>query len=314
LQEAVETLRKQWIARGWGIRIGPFNEDSLLNLRFADDLLLFAKSLKVLKKMMTELQTAVGKVGLHLHMGKTKILCNAKGRRQSHAKTMNLDGEDVEILTSTDSTKYLGRALAFYEYHDREIRNRITAGWGKFTSYKTELCNRRIPFERRLKLFNAVVTPTVLYGSCCWTMTVERERSLKVARRRMLRKVVQVVRQKDDKNADGLEDWVTYIIRATQETEKISEENGVADWVLEQRRRKWKWAGHVARMEDRRWTNLALLWCPSGQRAVGRPTKRWEDSLEQFAGEQLSGRNWISVAKDRTAWAALEKTYVKHCG
>ena len=126
LQEAVETLRKQWIARGWGIRIGPFNEDSLLNLRFADDLLLFAKSLKVLKKMMTELQTAVGKVGLHLHMGKTKILTNCKDKRLSE---ITCRGQAVKILAASNAEKYLGRKLSTQDYHHVELENRLASAW-----------------------------------------------------------------------------------------------------------------------------------------------------------------------------------------
>ena len=42
----------------------------------ADDVLLVARSLKVLSKMVVEMRRAVADVGLEMHLGKTKILAN----------------------------------------------------------------------------------------------------------------------------------------------------------------------------------------------------------------------------------------------
>jgi hypothetical protein len=269
LERAIASIKDRWVKNGWGIKVGPSREDHLTNLRFADDLLLVSRSLTVLQKMLQELRQAVGDVGLELHLGKTKILTNAQGRKQSHAKFARVGDNQIEILAPSEPTKYLGRALAFMDFHDREIKHRISAGWAKFTSYKKELCDRGIPLERRLRLFNSVVTPTVMYGSGSWTMTREREQRMRVARRRMIRKIVQVPRAKDE---DGtLEDWVSYFRRSTHEADKMSNAAGVTDWEVEQRRRKWRWAGHVARMTDRRWTWVLLMWVPTGARRVGKP-------------------------------------------
>ena len=126
-----------------------------------------------------ELRRAVGEVGLEFHMGKTTLLSNAQGRKQSHATSVNLEGDQIAILTPEKSTKYLGIALALDDYHDREIDHRIAAGWATFTTYKAKICDKRIPLEMA----------TVLYNSGCWTMTRERADRLKVTRRRMLRKM-----------------------------------------------------------------------------------------------------------------------------
>ena len=80
----------------------------------------------------------------------------------------------------------------------------------------------------------------------------------------------------------------------------------------EQRRRKWRWAGHVTRMCDRRWTKLLLDWIPTGRRRVGRPTMRWEDTLEEYAKKQLDGQNWTTVAKTREMWRQLEDGFVMY--
>ena len=52
-----------------------------------------------------------------------------------------------------------------------------------------------------------------------------------------------------------------------------------------------------------RWQPLA-----QGSRPVGRPTARWEDSLNRFAKNQ--GFSWRKVAKDRMQWSRLEEGFV----
>ena len=83
----------------------------------------------------------------------------------------------------------------------------------------------------------------------------------------------------------------------------------VADWVEEQRRRKWRWAGHVARRDDGRWSKMMLDWVPvRGQRGAGRPVTRWEDPIAKYA--KAKGFNWRECALDRDGWANLEKEFV----
>ena len=44
--------------------------------------------------------------------------------------------------------------------------------------------------------------------------------------------------------------------------------------------RKIKWAGHVARMGDRRVVYRVLVGKPEGKRPLGRPRRRWEDKIK----------------------------------
>ena len=43
--------------------------------------------------------------------------------------------------------------------------------------------------------------------------------------------------------------------------------------------RRWRWAGHVARMEEARSTFKILTGTPTGKRHLGRPGHRWEDNI-----------------------------------
>ena len=121
-------VKTKWVEKGWGIQLGVNHEERLTNLRFADDVLLVARSLKVLKCMMGGMRRAVAEVGLEMHFGKTKILANAKGRKQSQAKYIEIGGAQIKIMSPAKSTKYLGRAVAFTDFYNCEIKHRSSCG------------------------------------------------------------------------------------------------------------------------------------------------------------------------------------------
>ena len=73
----------------------------------------------------------------------------------------------------------------------------------------------------------------------------------------------------------------------------------------QQRRRKFKLAGHIARRDDKRWsTRLAQSNLPLGSRRQGTPHKRWADDLAALCGD------WSTVAADHEFWTVLEHIYV----
>ena len=141
-------------------------------------------------------------------------------------------------------------------------------------------------------------------------MTRDRESKLRVAQRHMLRLVCQVRRKKLED--DSLEPWVDWIKRATHFAEDMLAESGGESWVLAQRRRKWRWAGRVARLDDNRWTKQTLLWePPAGERRVGRPNRRWADAFASFfdSFDGVSGSDWYVYAVNAEEWKALEDCF-----
>ena len=44
--------------------------------------------------------------------------------------------------------------------------------------------------------------------------------------------------------------------------------------------RSTRWAGHVARMGERRGVYRILVWKPKARRPLGRPRHRWEDNIK----------------------------------
>ena len=43
--------------------------------------------------------------------------------------------------------------------------------------------------------------------------------------------------------------------------------------------RRWRWSGHVARMEEGMSASNILTGKPTGKRILGKPKPRWEDNI-----------------------------------
>jgi hypothetical protein len=70
--------------------------------------------------------------------------------------------------------------------------------------------------------------------------------------------------------------------------------------------RRVRWAGHVARMEEKRNAYRLLVGKPEGKRPLGRPRHRWMDNIRMDLGEVGCGDvDWIYLAQDRNRCRAL---------
>ena len=87
---------------------------------------------------------------------------------------------------------------------------------------------------------------------------------------------------------------------------KIREKTKVADVNEYISRMKWKWAGHVARIIERRWTKLCTDWKSDRKKRI-RPKIRLKDEITQTAGEE-----WTHQAADRDQWSYTLEAHVQH--
>ena len=170
-------------------------------------------------------------------------------------------------------------------------------------------------------------------------MTSTRQRLLRTTRRQMLRNIVRVGRSRcpqtveaepsDDEDStdtasatssgegdqdDAVENWVDWIRRATGVAEARARKYRVSDWVQTQTIRLWRWAGHLLRREDDRWSKQALEWKPVGSRKPGHPKRRWEDAINDFMFDKMNCQKgeWVIFTHDRVEWEAMAKAFAEH--
>jgi hypothetical protein len=70
--------------------------------------------------------------------------------------------------------------------------------------------------------------------------------------------------------------------------------------------RRMRWAGHVARMEEKRNVCMLLAGKPERKRPLGRQRRGWIDNIKMDLLEiGLNVVDWIGLAQDRYRWRAL---------
>jgi hypothetical protein len=70
--------------------------------------------------------------------------------------------------------------------------------------------------------------------------------------------------------------------------------------------RRMGWAGHVARMAEKRNVYTLLVGKPEGKKPLGRPRRRWIYNIKMDLLEiGVSVVDWIGLAQDRYRWRAL---------
>ena len=69
--------------------------------------------------------------------------------------------------------------------------------------------------------------------------------------------------------------------------------------VLVIKSRRMRWAGQVARVEERRGVYRILVGKPEGKRPLGRPRSRWKDNtkmdLQEVGCGEWSGSRWLRM-------------------
>ena len=196
LQYALKNVVLKWQrTKGMGIYLSDQDRDCLTNLRFADDVMLFATSKGQVQNMMWEFKEATKKVGLTIHPNKTKILSSESSMNPDTRRYMKIGDLDIEILAKSESVKYLGQRISFHQQETIEIKSRIRAAWTTFRKYRQELTSKKYMLKLRLRLFDATVSPTLCYASGTWSPSREHERMIQSTQRKMLRLIIQTKRK-----------------------------------------------------------------------------------------------------------------------
>ena len=276
-------VKPRWVQKKLGLPLGHTDLTHLTNLRFADDVLLVSRTLPRLQQILHDIIAAAKSRGLELHPDKTKIISSVSQRRgrgnASHAQVMDMR---IEILYYSSSAKYLERKISFDACHAAEIENRIACAWKRFMTLRDELTSKRYSLNKRMKLFDATVTATMLYGSAAWTLTKELESKIRRTQRKMLRMMMmRSGRRVVERSEAGvtLEPWVDWIRRVTHAAEEHMRKLNVRDWLEAHSDAKRQWYKELHTNSRDTWAYWSLRWQPEGQRKQARPRVRWTDGL-----------------------------------
>lgn len=279
---ALEEIFRKLNWEGKGINV---NGVWLSNLRFADDIVLIAKSNNELTEMISELKEKSNEAGLTMNLKKSKKLVEENEGSESQKKYSENEEENIETVSQAT---YLGQQIAFKNRTEIEVNARITKAWNKYWSLK-EIFKGPFKNEQKSEIFNMCIIPTLAYGSQTWTLTSKIINKLKVTQNSIERSILNV-KKKDHVKIQTLK-------------QKLGNNVNIINYI---RKQKWKWAGHTARLKDNRWTYKVTFWYLSYlKRNRGRQLARWEDDINAFLGT----KNFARIALDRIEWTRLQDTF-----
>ena len=231
---------------------------------------------------------------------------------------MKVDNMEIPIADGQDGFIVLGVCITADGRSSKEFERRCAAAWAKFYELWPLLRRRESSMKKRLLLFNASVSKSMLWCSGTWTLTAKEKRHLRAVQRNMLRKFAGPKRAPE-------EEWVPWIKRATKIAEERAREVGVECWLISHLRAKWRWAGRLARTDIERWSQRLTFWRDSawwgtqerGASAYGRRplrkrgnhTMRWENEIRRFSCEAGLG-DWRDAAQQADVWSSLEQQFV----
>jgi len=128
----------------------------------------------------------------------------------------------------------------------------------------------------KIKINRTIILPVVMYGCETWLLTLREELGC---------------------GCLGIGDKVTREWRKLHNELNDLHCSPNTVWVLKSRRLRW--AGHVARMGERRCVCGVLVAKPEGKRPLGRPRHSWEDNfkidLQEVGVGVWTGSSWLSI-------------------
>jgi len=181
---AVDWVMRQTTAdKPRGIPWTPFTH--LEDLDFADDLAVLSTNSTHLQEKTDRLNKFSNQVGLNISTSKTKVM--------SICSTTNSQiFVNSEPLEQVDDFTYLGSIISKDNAAQKDIQARLGKARGAFARQKSIWKSTQYSTGTKIKLYNSVVKPVLLYGSECWRVTQNDMKKISVFHNGCLRRICRI--------------------------------------------------------------------------------------------------------------------------
>ena len=158
--------------------------------------------------------------------------------------------------------KYLGTTLANRNSTQELIKSRLKSGKACCHAMQNLLSSSLLSSNLKIKIHRTIILPET------WSLTLRKELRLRILENRVLRRIF------GSKRDEVTGEW------RKQHNEELNDLYSLPSIVRVIKSRRMRWAGHVARMGQRRGAYRILVRKPEGRRPLGRPRRRWEDNIK----------------------------------
>ena len=188
-------------------------------------------------------------------------------------------GLQIEILDQQSCHKWHGCMLSIptviKKRHD--VDQHLQAASKAFFCHRATLCDRNVSLGKRLRYFDAVISPVAVFAAGHRTMNKTDLRNFDVLFRKLLRSVVG-----PPAGMDWTRPWHEILHDWNGRVNEFAALHSIKLWSERCIQQHWDLAHYISSMEGQRWVKRLLQWQPNGRRRGGRPAHLWHTVLENF--------------------------------
>ena len=260
----------------------------ICDLLFADDCALVAQSSEELQQIIDSFSHACKDFGLTISTKKTEIVYQPVPKAAAtQTPVLHVDG--IALKTSQKFC-YLGSTISEKATLDDEINLRISKASQAFGKLENRLWKPHdISLLTKIKVYRAVIIPSLTYGSETWTPYRNQIQTLDAFHLRKLRSICNI----------SWKDKIT-----NHEVLSRCQISGIEAFLQKQQLR---WTGHTIRMENSRLPKILLYGqLANATRPEGRPLLRYKDKVKSnLSSLKIPLRDWEEAALDRSKWRGI---------
>nr|VZI45041.1 unnamed protein product [Spirometra erinaceieuropaei] len=262
-------------------------------LLFADDCALNTTSEEEMQRSMDLFSAACENFGLVINTQKTVVMHQPPPNSATAPNAppqISVNGTQLQVV---ENFPYLGSTLSRNSKIDDEVANRISKASQAFGRLQSTVWNRHgLQLGTKLKMYKAVILPTLLYGAETWTVYAKQARRLNHFHLSCLRRILRLKWQDRIPDTDVLE------------------RTGILSIYAILRQIKLRRSGHLVRMDDERLPKRLFYGdVATGSRRQGGQIRRYKDTLKSsLKCLQINPTNWEELALDRPTWRRTVKT------
>nr|VZI39729.1 unnamed protein product [Spirometra erinaceieuropaei] len=160
-------------------------------LLFADDCALNTTPEEEMQRSMDLFSAACENFGLVINTQKTVVMHQPPPHSVTprNAPQINVNGTQLQVV---ENFSYLGSTLSRNTKIDDEVANRISKASQAFSRLQSTVWNRHgLQLSTKLKMYKAVILPTLLYGAETWTAYTKQARRLNHFHLSCLRRIIE---------------------------------------------------------------------------------------------------------------------------
>ena len=269
-------LRRTTEDKARGIQWTMFSK--LEDLDFADDIALLSTNAPHCQEKVTRLLNWAKQTGLYINQKKTQVM-------QVNVKTPATTSIEGRVLADVDDFTYLGSVISNDNGAKKDIEARLGKARATFARLRTIWKSKQYSRRTKLMIYNSNVKSVLLYGSECWRVNQRDMARIDAFHNGCLRRILGIF-------------WPNKISNI-----QLYERTGCQSVVNEIKKRRFRWLGHVFRMDQNQIPKVALNWTPPGKRKRGRPKTTWRRTIQTELEEMgLPMGQAQKIAQDRSKW------------